>query len=120
MFSTISLFQLNETPTSLFTNLNVSLFPDETFADDSSSSVSQPTTSLDKSPLSMEHVDSSSVIPSSPSVPPPPILRCSLMSTLMCNLRYFMHSSVYFWLICCFASIQTRNDYRGRTETIWS
>ena len=72
MFSTISSFRVDETPTPFFTNPNVSLFPDENFADDSFSSLSQPTTSLDESPSTMEPANSSSVVPSSPSVPPPP------------------------------------------------
>ena len=78
MFSAISSFRVDETPTPLFTNPNVSLFPDEIFVDDSSSSLRQPTASLDESPPAMEPTDSPSVVPSSPYVPLPLPLRHSL------------------------------------------
>ena len=50
MFSTISSFWVDETPTPLFTNPNISLFPNEIFTNDSSSSLTQPTASPDESP----------------------------------------------------------------------
>ena len=39
MFSTISSFQVDETPTPLLINPNVSLFPDKILVDDSSGSI---------------------------------------------------------------------------------
>ena len=75
MFSVISSFRVDKTLTPLFTNPNVSLFPYETFADDKSSSLSQPTASLNEYPPDVELAESPSVVPSSPSVPPAPPLR---------------------------------------------
>ena len=62
---------MDETSTPLFISPNVSLFPDEILTDDSSSSLTQPTASPDESTPAMEPVDSSPVVPSSPSIPLP-------------------------------------------------
>ena len=75
MFSTTSSFRVTKTPTHLFSNLNIFLFPDEIFIDDSSSNMTQPTTSLDESLPAVEPAGSSSVIPSSLSIYFPPSLR---------------------------------------------
>ena len=75
MFSTISAVQVDDTFTHLFTNPNISLFPNDIFAYDSSSSLTQPTTSPDESPPPMELADSFFVIPSSSIISPPPVLR---------------------------------------------
>ena len=94
MFSTIYSFRVNKTPTHLFTNLNVSLFSDETFADDSSSSLSQLTTSPHKYPLVVESIDSSYVVPFSPFVPfPPPLRRFSCVSQPSILLRDYVCNS---------------------------
>ena len=87
---------MDKTPTPLFTNLNISLFPDEIFADDNSSSLTQPTASLDESPSLMEHVDSSSVILSSSSFSPPiPLRRISRVSQPSVLLQdYFCNSTI--------------------------
>ena len=77
MFSTISSFQVTETLTPLLVNSNVSLFPNDILAYDSSSSLSQSTTSPKKFPLVVEPVDSSTVIHSSLLVSPPPPLHCT-------------------------------------------
>ena len=74
MFSTISSSQVNETPAPIFTNPNVSLFPNEILVDDSFSSLNQSTTAPGESPSIVEPTDSSSIIPSSSSVSPPPPL----------------------------------------------
>ena len=66
---------MDETPTPLFTNPNISLLPDEILTDDSSSSLNQSIKALDESPSAVEPTDSYSVIPSLLSVSPPPLLR---------------------------------------------
>ena len=66
---------MDETLTHLF------IFPNEIFADHNSSSLTQPTTSLDESPPTVEPADSFFVIPYSSSVsPPPPLRRTSRVS----------------------------------------
>ena len=76
MFSAISSFQIEETPTPFFTNPNISLFPDDIFTDDNSSSLRQSTAPLDESPPTVEPTYSTSAIPSlSPVSPPPPLQR---------------------------------------------
>ena len=76
MFSTISSFQVTNTLTPLFTNPSVSLFPNDIFAYDSSSSLGQSTVAPpNESPPAMEPADSFSIIPLSSSVSPPPPLR---------------------------------------------
>ena len=96
MFLTISSFRVTETPTPLFTNPNISLFPNEIFADDSSSSLTQPTTSPDESPSALEPADSSSAIPFSLQVssPPPPhrTSHVSQPSVLLCD--YVCNSTI--------------------------
>ena len=94
MFSTISSFQVDKTPTPLFTNPNVSLFLDEILAYDSSSSLSQPTASPKECPPAMELTDSSSIVPSSSYVPPPPQLhRSSCVSQPSILLRDYVCNS---------------------------
>ena len=78
MFSTISSFRVTETPTYIFTNSNVFLFPNDILADDDSSCLSQTTAPPDESLSVVEPIDSSVVIPSSlPVSPPPPVCRTS-------------------------------------------
>ena len=94
MFSTISSFQVDEIPTLLFINPNISLFPNDILADDSTSNLTQLTASPDESPPPMEPVDSSSVIPSSSSVSsPPPLRRTYRVSQLSIFLRDYVCNS---------------------------
>ena len=87
MFSTISSFYVNETPTPLFTNPNISLFPDEIFADDSPSNLTQSTAFPDESSSAVEPTDSSSVPPS------PPPCQSSHISQLFVLLRDYVCNS---------------------------
>ena len=91
MFSDISSFQIDETPTPLFTNPNVSLFLDDILADDSSSSLSQSTTPPDEFHPAVEPVDSSSS--SSPISPPPPLSHTSRVSQPSVLLRDYVSNS---------------------------
>ena len=86
---------MNETPSPLFVNLNVSLFPDEILADETSFSMSQSTASPDESPPIVEPVDSSSIVPSSPSVPlsPSPLHRYSHVSQPSVLLFDYVYNS---------------------------
>ena len=95
MFSTISSFQVTNTPTPLFTNPNVSLFPDDIFADDSSSSLSQSTVAPpDEFPPAVELADFSSVIHLSSSISPPlPLHRTTRVSQPFVILRDYICNS---------------------------
>ena len=96
MLSTISSFWVDETPIPLFTNPNISLFPDEILADNSSSILNQSTTAPHESPSAVKPADSTSVIPSSSFVSPPPQLRrtycVSQLSVLLWD--YVCHSTI--------------------------
>ena len=94
MFSTISAVQVDDTLTHLFTNPNISLFPNDIFAYDSSSSLTQPTTSPDESPPAVELADSSSVMPSSLFVhPSPQLCRSPRVSQPSVLLRAYVFNS---------------------------
>ena len=91
IFSTIFAFRVDETRAPLFTNPNISLFPYEIFADDSSSNLTQPYASPDEFPPPMEPANSSFVIPYLSSVSlPPPFCRTSHVSQPSIFLRDYV------------------------------
>ena len=113
MFFTISSFRVDETPTPFFTNLNVSLFPEIFFVDDSSFNLSQSTASPGESSPAMEPTDSSIVIPSSSSVSPPPLLRRS---------PHVSQPFVLLWDYVCNSTIVTYKPHTYReliSNSLW-
>ena len=113
MFSTISAIQVDDTLTPLFTNPNISLFPNDIFAYDSSSSLTQPATFPDESPPPMEPVDSSFVIPSSSIIsPPPPLHHTSRVSQPSIFLRDYVWNSTT-------VSYEPHTYYEASSNPLW-